>query len=329
MNCSNCTVNNLLFEFRFEGSENESMLGEVTEHLKRGGWEIGRKEDGFTTGEGGAREFWDFCLHHMDASAVFFQMDGATWRPLAEIEEIFEAQWIDDVIRNERIFCHYQPILSADSAIYGYELLARFTAEDGTLIYPNEIFSAARSRGRLYALDRACRMTAVRHAARLENAKAFINFIPTSIYSPEHCLRSTIELSISLDVNPAQLIFEVVETEQVEDLDHLKRILVYYKERGFNYALDDVGEGYSTMQVLAELTPDYMKLDMQYVQGIAEDKEKQRIALKFLEKAKEVGAVPLAEGIEEVADFDWLKKEGYELFQGYYFGKPAEEPLSA
>ncbi|WP_370456179.1 EAL domain-containing protein [Planomicrobium sp. YIM 101495] len=236
---------------------------------------------------------------------------------------------MDDVIRNERIFCHYQPILSADRSIYGYELLARFTGEEGTLIYPNEIFSAARSRSHLYALARACRMTAVRHAARLENVKAFINFIPTSIYSPEHCLRSTIELSISLDVNPAQLIFEVVETEKVEDLDHLKRILVYYKERGFNYALDDVGEGYSTMQALAELMPDYMKLDMQYVQGIAEDKEKQRIALKFLAKAKEVGAVPLAEGIEEQHDFEWLEEEGYELFQGYYFGKPAAEPLSA
>lgn len=46
MNCSNCAVNNLLFEFRVEGNGNESMFGEITEHLKRGGWQVDRKEEG-------------------------------------------------------------------------------------------------------------------------------------------------------------------------------------------------------------------------------------------------------------------------------------------
>jgi EAL domain-containing protein (putative c-di-GMP-specific phosphodiesterase class I) len=161
----------------------------------------------------------------------------------------------------------------------------------------------------------------------LKGEKAFINFIPTSIYSPEFCLRSTTELADQLGVDPHRLVFEVVETEQVDDLDHLKKILAYYKEKGFEYALDDVGEGYSTIEMLADLKPNYMKLDMQYVQGVAHDAGKQSVALQFLEKAVEIGSVPLAEGIEERADFDWLKEQGYQLFQGYYFGKPSPSPM--
>lgn len=69
-----------------------------------------------------------------------------------------------------------------------------------------------------------------------------------------------------------------------------------------------------------------MKLDMQYVQGVAEDADKQKTALRFLEKALEIGSVPLAEGVETKEDFAWLKQQGYQLFQGYYFGKPAKNP---
>ena len=82
-------------------------------------------------------------------------------------------------------------------------------------------------------------------------------------------------------IDPNQFVFEVVETEQVEDLDHLKNILSYYKDKGFQYALDDVGEGYSTLDMLSSLQPQYMKLDMKYVQGVAVDPEKQRVLKHF------------------------------------------------
>ena len=69
------------------------------------------------------------------------------------------------------------------------------------------------------------------------------------------------------------------------------------------------------------------KLDMQYVQGVSTDTAKQTVAQSFLKKAQGVGSTPLAEGIENEEDFQWLKAQGYELFQGYYFGKPAAAPL--
>ncbi|QHJ69836.1 EAL domain-containing protein [Planococcus halotolerans] len=326
MECNNCSVAELKFDIKLEGEANLSLMDKVVSHLARRDMETTKKENRLLLSERGAKEFLDFCLHHMEPAKVSFRIDKGEWNKIEEMEQVFNTEWIDDVIRKELLVCHYQPIVTADGEIFAYEMLARFHHEDGTVIYPNEIFPAAKSRSRLYALDRVCRMAAVRHAAVLKDVKAFINFIPTSIYSPEFCLRSTTNLANELGLDPRQLVFEVVETEKVVDVDHLREILAFYKKKGFQYALDDVGEGYSTIELLADLKPHYMKLDMQYVQGVAEDAVKQKTALRFLEKALEVGSVPLAEGVETKEDFDWLKQRGYQLFQGYYFGKPAKDP---
>ncbi|MGB6406226.1 MAG: EAL domain-containing protein [Planococcus donghaensis] len=328
MQCNSCTVAAIKFEIKLEGQTNLSALPMVIEHLKRREIDVVLKGNKLQIDEKGAREFLDFCNDLLVMEAATFRINQEAWQPLQEMSKVFAMEWIDAVIKDERIVCHYQPIVDADETIYAFEMLARFQNEDGSMIYPNEIFPAAKTRGRLYALDRVCRMTAVKYAAALNGTKAFINFIPTSIYSPEFCLRSTIALSEKLGVNPNSLVFEVVETEKVDDIDHLKKILSYYKSRGFDYALDDVGEGYSTIELLADLKPKYMKLDMQFVQDVATDTKKQEIAKKFLEKAQEIGSIPLAEGIETRQDFDWLKQLGYQLFQGYYFGKPAATPIT-
>ena len=154
---------------------------------------------------------------------------------------------------------------------------------DGEYIAPYEVFQAAKVRNRMYALDRICRLTAVENAGNLSK-KVFINFIPTAIYSPQHCLNSTVQLAKKLGIDPSLFVFEVVETEKVDDLDHLKNILMYYREKGFEYALDDVGEGFSTKEVLEELAPNYMKLDIKYVQGVSNDKTKQLTAKRFLQR---------------------------------------------
>jgi len=108
----------------------------------------------------------------------------------------------------------------------------------------------------------------------------------------------------------------------------LKTILRYYQENGFNYALDDVGSGHNTLELIEELQPPYIKLDMGIAQGVSHSVEKQHIADAFITKAKSFDALCLAEGIEDIEDFHWLKNRGYDLFQGYLFGKPLPDPLT-
>lgn len=326
MKCDNCLIEDLSVEIMYKGMNSHKNISVVSEHLKRRDIEFKINDNILVVNETGAKEFFDFCLDHMNKENVFFRLKNHNWNPIKELEKIFEMEWIDQVINNGLLTCYFQPIVDREGKIYAYEILSRFKKEDGTLIYPNIIFEAAKVRGRLYALDRLCRLTAIRHATQLHGKKAFINFIPTSIYSPEFCLQSTTSLSAQLGVDPSQLVFEVVETEKVDDLEHLKSILAFYGDRGFRYALDDVGEGYSTIEMLEVIKPHYMKLDMKFVQGVSENKNKQHIAVKFLQKSNEIGSIPLAEGVESREDFEWLKQTGFELFQGYLFGKPSPTP---
>ena len=323
-----CIVTDLVFEVKCKEIQHIDLL---TNHMKRLETLTSiEKEDNsvFTVTENGLRDLTDFTQDYLDETKLLFRLIGESdWRPFSEVNDVFTSKWIDDLIQQERLISYYQPIVDVEQSVFAYELLARFHSPDGRMIYPDEAFQAARNRGRLYALDRLCRITAVRHAAPLVNQKAFINFIPTSIYSPEYCLQSTVAVAEQFNIDPFQLVFEVVETDQVEDVEHLKTILRYYRDKGFHYALDDVGDGYSTVELLSELQPHYMKLDRSFVDGVADDLLKQENADLFLSKAKECGSVPLAEGIEREEDFVWLKNRGYQLFQGYYFGKPSPSPL--
>lgn len=322
MKCKSCLLTEVLYEICFEGEENQRMLPILIHHVRLQQGQISQRGNILLVREEAVIDLVDFCQEHMQADLIFYRTEGTDWRSLGSIHSVLESQWIDDLIANERITPYFQPIVDPEQNIYGHEILSRFEDEHGMSIPPNETFSTAKRRNRLFALDKLCRITAVKHSVPLLQQKVFINFLPTSIYSPEHCLQTTLEMSRKLGAHPSNFVFEVVETEHVEDIDHLKNILRYYRAHGFEYALDDVGEGYSTIELLRELKPAYMKLDMKYVQGISRDREKQHMAQRMLQAAIEIGSIPLAEGIEDIRDFDYVKELGFRLFQGYLFGKP-------
>lgn len=323
--CNVCNPGELNYQVKITGKDNLKFMPHIILHLTKRNLLISENNHILVVKEAGIEDLYDFFRDHMDTENISFCIDQKNWQPIQEVTKAFHTQWIDQFITEQKVFCHIQPIVDATEKIYGYEMLSRFKTENNQLMAPFEVFNAAKIRNRTYSLDRVCRMTAVRSSLKI-NKKVFINFIPTSIYSPEHCLRSTVQLANLLGIDPSHFVFEVVETEQVDDLDHLKKILMYYKEKGFQYALDDVGEGFSTIEMLKELSPHYMKLDIKFVQDVAKDEAKQVTAEKFLHAAMQVGAIPLAEGIEDREDFIWLKNKGYQLFQGYLFGKPSAIP---
>ncbi|MHA0856574.1 EAL domain-containing protein [Paenibacillus sp. CMAA1364] len=320
--CRACYPQALYYQIRFVGQDNIVQLAHIRTYLQANGGLISYTDDQLVVDETSVAGLYDYMCDHMNLEGISFRIDNHMWNPIQEVTGLLDYQWIDNVIRNELVTCHIQPIVDIHEEIFAYEMLSRFTDESGQSVSPYHVFTAAKRRNRTYALDRICRMNAVKNAALIDK-KVFINFIPTSIYSPQHCLQSTVQLAQQLGIEPSRFVFEVVETEQVHDLDHLKEILAYYREKGFHYALDDVGAGFSTIEVLEQLEPHYMKLDMAFVQGVSTDPMKQHNARTVLESALRIGSVPLAEGIENREDFEWLKEIGYQLFQGYYFGKPA------
>ncbi len=234
------------------------------------------------------------------------------------------------ILQNESILTFFQPIVETESLeIFGYECLSRGLKSDGTLMPPGEMFEFAKKTKSIFNLDRQCRIQALKSAFEKNiNKNVFINFNPTSIYVPEVCLRDTFAYANKIGFDRKKIVFEVVETERVNEVKHLKSILNYYRSAGFKVALDDVGSGYSSLNLVAQLKPDLIKIDMEIVRNIDKENIKQVIVSSLVKISNEIGAVTLAEGIETKEEFETVKSLGVKLAQGYLFGKPSPEPVN-
>lgn len=239
--------------------------------------------------------------------------------------------WVDSIIREDRLKMMYQPIVDVSSGfprVFAYELLARGIEKSGEIIPPVKMFDSAREQNRMLYLDSACRVEAVKATRRIKStAKAFINFVPTAINSPDHCLQSTFNTAKEFKVPASQLVFEVVETEKILNIDHLRRIFDIYRKQGVLCALDDVGQGNNTEDLIHLLKPDIVKLDRSITSTVIASFESANTANRIRKATEKYNGRCLAEGIETEAEARALTKIGYFWHQGYYYGKPSWDPI--
>ncbi|MBV5338891.1 MAG: EAL domain-containing protein [Deltaproteobacteria bacterium] len=234
-----------------------------------------------------------------------------------------------DIFEKNSVTTYFQPIVALPNhEIVAYECLSRGVKADGSIMPPNILFKLAEENDLLFFLDRLCRENALKTAAvKKITADIFINFIPTAIYVPETCLESTLHWAHQLEYDPSRIVFEVVESHQVEDVKHLRHILDYYRNKGFRTALDDIGSGHTNLVTLAALGADVIKIDMEIIRGIDHDPVKQSIFKALETIARENGIKVLAEGVETRDELDFVKQNGAQLAQGYLFAKPSAEPV--
>lgn len=250
-------------------------------------------------------------------------------RDLGSLVAQVRGEWLSEMLRDERLTVHFQPIVSAadPGEVFAYECLLRGVGEDGSVVGPGPMFEAARNAELLFNLDRAARMKAIEEAARHGVSETvFINFNPTSIYDPVYCLRSTMSAIEHSPFAPEDIVFEIVESDAVHDDEQLVKILNFYREAGFRVALDDLGAGYGSLARLARLRPDFVKLDIALVQGVDRDPYRAIIATKLLELARDLDVRVVAEGVETEAQYHWLLAHGTDYLQGYYFARPGSPP---
>jgi EAL domain-containing protein (putative c-di-GMP-specific phosphodiesterase class I) len=219
----------------------------------------------------------------------------------------------------------YQPIVSlrpgAEGEIFGYEALLRATTPKGPVM-PDQMFAAAARAGWLPVLDRVGRTSALRGASTwLGDARLFVNFVPTAIYRPEVCLRTTEQAAIQAGLRMDQLVFEVTESQQIADVAHLSAVFDYYRERGCKVALDDLGSGFSSLNKLVLLQPDVVKLDKELVQALP-DRVSRAVIEAIVRMTHSYGGLVLAECVETREQAQAATDLGVDLGQGWLFGRP-------
>jgi EAL domain-containing protein (putative c-di-GMP-specific phosphodiesterase class I) len=136
------------------------------------------------------------------------------------------------LVREDRLETWFQPVFRADTLrVWGYECLARGRAIDGSRLSGGQLVDLARREDRLTFFDRVCRERHVANAgdkAGDDDLRFLINFSPTAVYDPRFCLRTTQRAAQRSGLRPDQLVFELIETEQIGDVDHLRRVVDGY-----------------------------------------------------------------------------------------------------
>jgi len=216
----------------------------------------------------------------------------------------------------------YQPIVDiSNQSIFAHEALVR-----GPQGEPAPTVLAKVNEANRYRFDQACRSKAIKTAAQLGmESMLSINFMPNAIYKPELCIRATLVAARSHGFPVERIMFETVEGERINDGKWLAEILREYKRIGFLTAIDDFGAGYAGLNLLAEFQPDIIKLDMELVRNVDRNRPRQAITRNVVRICEELGIRVIAEGVETVDEFLFLKDLGVTLMQGFLFRKPMFE----
>ena len=219
----------------------------------------------------------------------------------------------------------FQPIINVETGyIFAHEALARgLNGEPAGFIFEQV------NAGNRYRFDQQCRVKAIQLGAQLGiRSNLSINFMPNAVYEPERCIRTTLEAANEYNFPVNRIIFEITEAEKIDDHQHLRQIIQYYKSRGFLTAIDDFGAGYAGLNLLADIQTDLLKLDMALVRNVHQDRARQSIIKGILLVCQDLGIKVIAEGIESYEEMSVLRDFGIQLFQGYYFAKPVFRSLA-
>jgi EAL domain-containing protein (putative c-di-GMP-specific phosphodiesterase class I)/GGDEF domain-containing protein len=234
------------------------------------------------------------------------------------VEERERARKVADLkttLRARSVYIDYHPILTTDTGeIFGYEALARGVMR--SLRSPEVMFEVAAEADLIWELSRLCRSRAVEGMASwlTHQQLLFLNVDPHDFSDP------TFE---SLDsAEPERVVIEITERTAIKDYPKFRERLRAFRDRGFRFAVDDAGSGYAGLGSIANLEPDFIKLDISLINSIDTNFIKQNLVETMVKFAEEHNAMVIAEGVERAEELETVKQLGVPLVQGFFLHRP-------
>lgn len=221
----------------------------------------------------------------------------------------------------------FQPIIETRSGeVFGFEALARIP---GSTCFNNiaDLFPFAEKIGQLYPIETLCRRQAITSYSKVVQNKEmlFLNINPQVLIDPEFASGHTRKLLSEQGLAPTDVVLEITERSAIEDFSTFRDALDHYRNQGYLIALDDVGAGYSSLQSVAELHPDFLKIDRSLIQGVNTDPIKWALLETFVTFSKRIGCRIIAEGVETTEEMRTVVQLGVDYVQGFFVAKPTFE----
>ena len=235
---------------------------------------------------------------------------------------------LDHILDNVRLMTLLQPVLNlVDGRVMGYEALSRGPS-NSPLHAPQTLFRVAEQHGLLTDLDWACVRTALRTFAKLKlPGRLFVNLSPSSLldtsFAPEAMLAALADVGLASH----QVVVEITENATSLDYAFLRKAVAGLRAVGIEVALDDLGEGFSSLRMWSELKPAFVKIDKHFIASIHQDPHKVQFVRSIRQLAEGAHSCVIAEGVESASELAVLKDLGIRYAQGYLIGRPSPVPI--
>ncbi|MGA2283982.1 MAG: diguanylate cyclase [Candidatus Dormibacteria bacterium] len=221
-----------------------------------------------------------------------------------------------------------QPVVRLlDRSIVGYEALARFSPR-AHFSTPDELFAAASALHMEKAVDLACLRAALGEIPSLGPVDLFVNVLIGTLLNERQGLQALEDAVRHAGLDPSSIVLEFSERDPVPNLSRLQRIAAQLRSAGYRIAVDDAGAGHASMQVIAELRPEFMKVDRALIHAIDSHRARRGLVVSLLSFSGHIGARLIAEGVETQRELDTLLSLGVQYGQGWVLGRPVlTQPL--
>ncbi|SET37713.1 PAS domain S-box-containing protein/diguanylate cyclase (GGDEF) domain-containing protein [Natronincola peptidivorans] len=255
-----------------------------------------------------------FCIYMSD-------MRKKTW------EYVHMSNQLRYAINNQEFQLYYQPQidLSTDKII-GIEALIRWIHPEKGFISPMEFIPFAEETGYIgeieeWVLKTACKQKKLWKENGYDDIKISINLSSKMLTQPNLVpnIRKILEMYY---IKCGDIELEITETAVIDNLEKAIEVLHQLREFAITIALDDFGTGYSSLTYLQKLPIDILKVDRGFISNIDTEEEECYILKTVIDLAHNLGLKVVAEGIETKEQLDFLKRNGCDIGQGYYFSKP-------
>jgi EAL domain-containing protein (putative c-di-GMP-specific phosphodiesterase class I) len=240
----------------------------------------------------------------------------------AHTQKLAESE-LRDAIAREEFVLHYQPLISAETRLLcGVEALVRWRHPERGFIAPDQFIPLAESSGLIMSLGEWVLRKACEDAASWPaHIKVAVNISAVQFRRGDlfdTILRTLLESGLA----PDRLELEITETAVLENQETHLATIRRLKNLGISMALDDFGTGYSAVNYLTTFPFDKIKIDKSFTQGVLDRRDCKAVIASTLALAQGLGIMTTAEGIETEEQFNYMRKAGIDLAQGYLFGRP-------
>ena len=234
-----------------------------------------------------------------------------------------------DILDSRTLTAHYQPIAQLkDGKVVAHESLIRMPA-NSVLRSPDEFFKAARAEGITVRAEQDCMNEGIRSwVSRKPDTRLFVNLSAFAIIEMVDRLSvaGVMRALHAASISPSALVIEITEHEHVADLPRLIATADALRAAGLRFALDDFGDGRSSLRLWAELLPEIVKVDKYFIHDIASQPIKVQTLRGLTRFAETFGTTLVAEGIETEDELRVVRDLGIELGQGWFLGRPQAIP---